>query len=277
MKRETKTKTKTKGKTPITYYGGKQNMLKHILPLIPKHTLYTEAFAGGAALFFAKERSEVEVINDLNGELVNFYQTIVNKFEQLKQRVDTMLHSRNQHAHAWYIYNNSNWFTEIERAWALFILSKLGFAGQLSSAFGFDKSKCLMPKKLFYAKDAFNLGLKERLECVTIENDNALKVIKRFDTEYAFHFIDPPYIGSNMGHYSGMFNNQSLQELLELCANLKGKFMLTMYPNDAIAAFAKKHKWKIHRIERQVTAAKKIDTRRKQEEWIVCNYCKKSS
>lgn len=43
-------------KTPITYYGGKQNMLKHILPLVPKHSLYTEAFAGGAALFLQKNR-----------------------------------------------------------------------------------------------------------------------------------------------------------------------------------------------------------------------------
>jgi len=37
-------------KTPISYYGGKQALLKHILPLIPKHKLYTEAFCGGAAV-----------------------------------------------------------------------------------------------------------------------------------------------------------------------------------------------------------------------------------
>lgn len=41
-------------KTPISYYGGKQTLLKHILPLIPKHKLYTEAFCGGAAVLFAK-------------------------------------------------------------------------------------------------------------------------------------------------------------------------------------------------------------------------------
>ena len=53
-------------KTPITYYGGKQTMLKYILPLIPTHSLYTEAFCGGAAVFFAKPPSDGEVINDLN-------------------------------------------------------------------------------------------------------------------------------------------------------------------------------------------------------------------
>ena len=75
-------------KTPITYYRGKQKMLKHILPLVPKHNLYTEVFAGGAALFFAKEPSNVEVINDLNGELINFYQTTVNQFEELKKQIE---------------------------------------------------------------------------------------------------------------------------------------------------------------------------------------------
>lgn len=93
-------------KTPITYYGGKQTMLKHIRPLVPDHSVYTEAFAGGAALYFDKEPSKVEVINDLNGELINFYRTVVNDFDLLRKEIDTTLHSRGQHQHAWYIYNN---------------------------------------------------------------------------------------------------------------------------------------------------------------------------
>ena len=60
-------------RTPISYYGGKQTMLKHILPLIPRHRIYTEAFCGGAAVLFAKRPAEAEVINDINMELTNFY------------------------------------------------------------------------------------------------------------------------------------------------------------------------------------------------------------
>lgn len=60
-------------KTPISYYGGKQRMLKHILPLIPNHELYTESFCGGCAVLFAKEAVKCEVINDTNHSLVNFY------------------------------------------------------------------------------------------------------------------------------------------------------------------------------------------------------------
>jgi DNA adenine methylase len=60
-------------KTPITYYGGKQQLCQIILDLIPEHQLYCEPFCGGAAIFFAKEPAKVEIINDTNRELINFF------------------------------------------------------------------------------------------------------------------------------------------------------------------------------------------------------------
>ena len=262
---------KFKMKTPITYYGGKQGMLKHIRTLIPEHELYCEPFAGGAAVFFDKEPVKVNVINDLNGELINFYRTIVSDLDELRKEVSKTLHCRNQHQHAWYIYNNPDYFSNVQRAWAVYVLSKLGFAGQLSSSFGFDKSEGRHPRKMRFAKDVFTDDLRGLLECSTIECDDALTVIRRYDCTNAFHFIDPPYVGSNMGHYSGMFNEQSLMELLELCSVLKGKFMLTMYPNTLIKNHSERFAWIIHEVERQVSACK-IEYRRRQTEWIVCNY-----
>jgi DNA adenine methylase len=72
-------------KTPITYYGGKQLMVRHILPMIPEHNLYCEPFAGGAAIFFAKQPSEVEILNDTNRELINFYRVVQNDFTSLER------------------------------------------------------------------------------------------------------------------------------------------------------------------------------------------------
>ena len=63
-------------KTPVSCYGGKQKLATKICSLIPEHTLYSEPFIGGGAIFFAKEPSPVEVLNDTNKELMNFYKVV---------------------------------------------------------------------------------------------------------------------------------------------------------------------------------------------------------
>jgi DNA adenine methylase len=57
----------------LSYYGRKQRLVKTILGLIPPHRVYREPFLGGSTIFFAKEPSKIEVINDTNGEIISFY------------------------------------------------------------------------------------------------------------------------------------------------------------------------------------------------------------
>lgn len=256
-------------RTPISYYGGKQTMLKHILPLIPEHRIYTEAFCGGAAVLFAKRPAEAEVINDINMHLVNFYNCLQLDYDALKRKIDTTLHSRDTHAHATHILDYPEFFSHIDRAWAVWALSKMSFASMLDGTFGYDFSG-MMPKKLRNAKDDFSELLSNRLERVTIENRHAFEVIETYDSPSTWHFVDPPYVGSDCGHYEGVFGDDDLGHLLDLLAQVKGKFMLTMFPNDQIAACADRYGWITHRIERTISAAK--TSRRLQEEWMVCNY-----
>jgi site-specific DNA-adenine methylase len=63
-------------RTPLSYYGGKQQLASRILGMIPEHHVYCEPFCGGAAIFFSKEPSGVEIINDTNGEIINFYEVL---------------------------------------------------------------------------------------------------------------------------------------------------------------------------------------------------------
>lgn len=259
----------SKLKTPISYYGGKQTMLKHILPLIPQHTLYTEAFCGGCAVLFAKEPADCEVINDVNTELVNFYRIAKTDYPALKAEIETTLHSREIHAHAKHINQHPSFFTPIQRAWALWVCSKLGFASMLDGTFGYDRNGTTT-LKMKNAKDAFTQELCDRLSNVTVECENGINLIRRYDCEGAFHFVDPPYVGSDCGHYNGTFNEEDFSELLETLSEVKGKFMLTMFPHPKIEAYVQSHGWIIHRIERTITASK--TSRRRQEEWIVTNY-----
>ena len=212
-------------RTPISYYGGKQTMLKHILPLIPSHKIYTEAFCGGAAVLFAKRPAEAEIINDINMELTNFYWCTQVYYSDLKHEIDKTLHSRDLHAHAGHINSYPQFFTPVERAWAVWALCKMSFASMMDGTFGYDFSGT-MTKKLRNAKDEFTEQLCQRLERVTIENRNALDVIACYDAPDAFHFVDPPYVNSDCGHYEDTFNEQNMEQLLCLLETVKGKFML---------------------------------------------------
>jgi DNA adenine methylase len=134
-------------KTPITYYGGKQTLLRHILPLIPDHVSYTEAFAGGAAVFWAKEPARVETINDVNGNLVNFYRVLKTGYSALKCLVDQTLHSRKEHEFAQIVYEFPEFFDPVRRAWAVWVLSKLSFASKLDGTFGLIERKIVLLRK----------------------------------------------------------------------------------------------------------------------------------
>ena len=152
---------------------------------------------------------------------------------------------------------------------AVWALCKMSFASMMDGSFGYDFGGGI-PKKLRNAKDDFTEHLCSRLEHVTIENRDALEVIMTYDGPDTFHFVDPPYVNSDCGHYEGCFNEQNMEDLLKLLETVRGKFMLTMFPLPLIERYALKNGWIIHRIERTISASK--TNRRKQEEWMVCNY-----
>ncbi|MDR2551546.1 MAG: DNA adenine methylase [Treponema sp.] len=144
-------------KTPLSYYGGKQQLASRILRLIPEHRIYCEPFLGGAAIFFAKEPSPVEVINDTNGELINFYEVLQRDFTALEREVAISLHSRKQHRHAEVIYHNPEMFDRVKRAWAVWMLANTSYGCMLDGGYGFDRvgtaSKKLDNKRLSFSVD----------------------------------------------------------------------------------------------------------------------------
>jgi len=80
---------------PLSYIGGKNRLAKRVIEIFPKHTTYVEAFAGGAQVFFRKEPSKVEVLNDLDGEVVNFYRVCQAHHDELVRYFRFVVVSRN--------------------------------------------------------------------------------------------------------------------------------------------------------------------------------------
>lgn len=236
-----KAKQTIKMKTPISYYGGKQAMLKHILPLIPKHQIYVEPFFGGGAVFWAKEQSQVEIVNDSNGNVINFYQQLKLNYRELKELIDATPYSRESYKQAMVIYNTPYIFKDVHRAWAFWMGCTQGFSNKIGSWRASQprtKENLLNHNK----KCDFLEEYSDRLDLVQIEQRDAVYLIKRLDTPDTFFYIDPPYVNANQGHYGG-YTQEHFDELLKALGNLKGKFLLSSYPNSELKKYRVKYKW----------------------------------
>lgn len=226
--------------SPISYYGGKKNMLGAILPLIPEHKVYTESFFGGGTVFFAKEPAQHEVINDINNLVINFYKVVRSDYESLKQKIEETLFSRSTYSTALIVCRTPHLFNELVQAWGFYVACNMGFA-HLIGSWGFDKygqrQKAFLNKKIKFT-DAFV----KRIEFATIECSDACHVIKLYDTPETFHYVDPPYINTDQGHYSGYIEND-YRKLLETLSAIQGKFLLSSYPSEILDEFIRKYGW----------------------------------
>jgi DNA adenine methylase len=257
-------------KTPVSYYGGKQTLAPIILGLIPEHRLYCEPFLGGGAIYFAKKPSKVEIINDSNGELINFYEVLKHDFTSLEKEVTISLHSRKKHHQAEVIYANPEMFDRVKRAWAVWMLANSSYGCMLDSVFGYDRTGGTS-KKLAHKREAFTEDYAIRLQRTQIECCDALRVIRSRDVKDAFFYIDPPYVGADQGHYDG-YTQDDFDNLLNLLEGIKGKFLLSSFRNETLKEFTRRNGWHTVEIELICTMTNRSAKPRKKIEVLTANY-----
>lgn len=258
-------------KTPITYYGGKQKLLSTILTKIPNHKLYCEPFLGGAAIFFGKEPSAVEVINDTNKELINFYRVCKEKFLDLQTLVRITLHSRSAHKDAKIINDNPHLFTDVQRAWAVWVLSSQSFSAKLDGPWGYDRSKRTTTTKITNKREQFTEDLAIRLQNAQIECADAIYIIQSRDSVDSFFYCDPPYFNSDCGHYDG-YTIDDFERLLKTLASIQGKFLLSSYPSPLLQKFVKLAGWPMWSVEQRVSVNAKSGYLKRKVEVLTANY-----
>ena len=257
-------------KTPISYYGGKQTLSPIILELIPEHRIYCEPFLGGAAVYFAKKPSKVEVINDTNSELINFYEVVKNDFTALEREIAITLHSRTKHRQAQVIYANPDMFDRIKRAWAVWMLANISYGCKLDGVFGYDRSGTAS-KKLANKRKGFTEEYAIRLQNTQIECCDALRIIRSRDTVETFFYIDPPYVGADQGHYDG-YSQEDFDALLALLESIKGKFLLSSYRNVALKECVKRNGWYSLEIDMACSMTNRAQSPRHKVEVLTANY-----
>jgi DNA adenine methylase len=257
-------------RTPISYYGGKQGMQKKILPLIPKHRVYVEPFFGGGTIFFAKGPSYLEVINDINDNVVNFFEVMQKDFDRLKVEVQCSMMSEAQHKKALKIYKNPADWDPLERAWAFWYVTNFSFANKPGGGWKFDAgtANSHAGRQVKRRRDQFKY-YKDRLSEVQISCRDAIRVINDRDSEDTFFYLDPPYPCSDQGHYKG-YTEKDLKNLLFTITTIKGKFMLSNYMSDTLKCFIAAHKWQVKEYDMRLSAPRAKGQRKR--EILVMNY-----
>jgi DNA adenine methylase len=208
---------------PLAYIGGKNRLAKTIVSLIPKHKTYVEPFFGGGQVFFHKEASAVEIINDLNDELVNFFRVCQSHYEELVRYLNYMLQSRR-----WFeLYKQTNpaLLTDIQKAARFFYLQKNAYGGLVNR----QRYKLTVEQHPNYNPERIADLLAEthrRLQRVQIECLPYQEIMKRCDRKETFFYLDPPYWDKYLYRFN--FEEQDFLELQQILKKLKGRFILSL-------------------------------------------------
>ena len=72
----------------LPYWGGKIQLSKQLVAMIPPHKRYIEVFAGGLSMFFRKKKVKHNVVNDKDGDIVNLYESVRTEFEEFSYHLN---------------------------------------------------------------------------------------------------------------------------------------------------------------------------------------------
>jgi DNA adenine methylase len=237
-------------RTPITYYGGKQRIASEIISMMPAHKIYVEPFFGGGAVFFQKPKTGIEVINDQDNDLINFYSCVQNRFPELQELIRQTLHSETMYYHAKDIWNSRVSANDIEKAWAIWLITNGSYAGSMYGGWKWCNGNNGGHTGIFIKgkREEFTERIHQRLDNVQISCRDALRVIQDRDTYETLFYLDPPYPGCVQQHYSG-YTLENLEELLRILQTIKGKFILSNYWSDLLKGYVKANKWNYREIK----------------------------
>jgi len=248
---------------PLPYIGGKNRLATKIISMLPEHTTYVEPFAGGAQVLFHKTPSEVEVLNDLDYDIINFFRVCQWHYEELIRYLRFCLASRR--LHELHVKSDPATLTDIQRAGRFFYLQKNSFGG------------LVLKRKFHYGvgqPSNYNLEripqiieqAHRRLQRVQIESLPYEQILKRYDRPATLFYLDPPYWGPKLYRFN--FTEEDFRILAERLRLLQGRFILSL--NDRPEVRDTFHGFRIATCKIAYTA--KRDTSKRFRELLITNF-----
>lgn len=221
--------------TPIIpWLGGKRRLADKLLPLFPPHECYVEVFCGGAALYFLRPiPAHVEVINDINGELVNLYRVVQHHLEEFVRQFKWAISSRQ--VFEWQKMTSPATLTDIQRAARFYYLQHHAFGGKIDGQ-TFGTATTAPTVNLLRIEEQLSAA-HLRLAGTTVENLSWHDCMRRYDRAHTFFYLDPPYWQTE--GYGVPFEFGEYERMATIMRECRGKVMLSINDHpDIREAFA---------------------------------------
>lgn len=214
----------------IPWIGGKRRLADRIFPLFPQHSCYVEPFAGGAALFFLRPvPAEVEVLNDINGDLVNLYRVVQHHLEEFVRQFKYALSSRQ--VFKWMQMTNPETLTDIQRAARFYYLQQSAFGGRVAGQ-SYGTATTTPPGLNLLRLEETLSAAHLRLSSTYVEHLSWQAVIAKYDREHTLFYMDPPYWETE--GYGVPFEFEQYLEMAKLLKGIKGKAIISLNDHPAI-------------------------------------------
>lgn len=198
--------------SPFRYAGGKFYARKLIAEHIIDTKVYCEPFAGGASIFFYKEKSEINILNDLDEDIILVYRMIRDRPEDMIELLGTFMEPSKE-AHSYY-KNEYKPKNELEQAVRWFYLNRISYSGIMkfeNMYFGYGEKYSMTPKN--WPRNIRRTS--EKLQGVNLECRSAIDIIDSLP-DNSLAFIDPPYFNADQDKfYTKYFSREDHLELVE--------------------------------------------------------------
>jgi DNA adenine methylase len=250
-------------KGPLSYIGGKNRIATQIIRIFPRHKTYVEAFAGGAQVLFHKTPSPVEVLNDLDGEVVNFFRVCQSHHEELLRYLRFILVGRKVFARL--KSTDPAGLTDVQRAARYFYLQKNSFAGMVRNP-SYHYNVIQPPSFNITKIPELIEAAHKRLARVQIESLPYQEILRRYDRPTTLFYLDPPYFGRKLYRFN--FSDADFRELERRLRNIRGMFVLSL--NDLPEVRKLFSRFRFREIELHYTAQREAGKRYR--ELLITNF-----
>ena len=250
----------------VPWLGGKRRLADRLIPLFPAHDCYVELFCGGGALYFLRPiPAPVEILNDINGELINLYRVVQHHLEEFVRQFKWALTSRQ--VFKWAQLANPETLTDIQRAARFFYLQQHAFGGRVAGQ-TFGTATTASSINLLRIEENLSAAHLRMASGTTVENLPWHECIARYDRQHTFFYADPPYWETE--GYGVSFPWEQYELLADAMRECKGKVMLSINDHPDIRSCF--DGFTMHELDIKYSVANNQGSPKESRELVIINY-----